>query len=452
MLAPSIQGLSRTFAIRPGEGYRLGVMAALLFLLIAANNLIKILRDSIFLGHHSVSELPYLYILVALFAGVIIATYTKYTSQVSLIRLILASNAIIVAMLAGFWLLLTYFDGAWSHYAFYIWSAMVSIIAVAQLWTLANQLFNPDEGKRLFGLLAAGGTIGGGAAAFAAKWTLHLSVESDHFLWVVGSIYITASLLLFMTRRRLKDLTPDKGGVLTNESANGAGHNVFAHLAASRYLKTIATMIFVSVIVSTLFDFELKTAAKASFPSKSALAVFFSSYYGWLSVATFFSQVMLTGKTLNKLGLGASLYLTPIALLTGAFGIMIWPGLMAPALTRIADAMLRNSIHRSCMEMLYMAVPGRVLKSIKTFLDVVVERVGDASAGFIILLVGFASLGSYRPYVHFICVGLIFLWIALIRFLRSGYAEALRQEALPQEPSLPSGSDAIAQAKHSSRD
>jgi AAA family ATP:ADP antiporter len=452
LFAPLIQRLSRFFSIRPGEGYRLSVMASLLFLLIAANNLIKILRDSIFLGHHSVSELPYLYILVALFAGVIIATYTRYTAHLSLVRLILATNALIVLMIAGFWFLLTYINPAWSHYAFYIWSAIASVIAVAQLWTLANQIFTPDQGKRLFGLLTAGGTIGGAAAAFAAKWTLHLSVESNHFLWVVGGIYVTASLLLFMTRRHLRETTPEQGVANSNETEAGTAENVFARLADSRYLKTIAAVILVSVIVSTLFDFELKTAAKAIYPSKSALAAFFSSYYGWLSVATFFSQVILTGKTLNKLGLSASLYVTPVALLSGALAIMIWPGLIAAALTRIADATLRNSIHRSCMEVIYMAVPARVIKSIKTFLDVVVERVGDASAGFIILLVGFASLGSYRPYVHFICVGLIFLWIALIRFLRTGYAEASRQGALPQEPSLPSGSDVIARVKQSSGD
>jgi len=434
------------------ESYRLGVMAALLFLLIAANNLIKILRDSIFLGHHSVSELPYLYILVAVCAGVIIATYTRYTAHLSLVRLILATNALTILMIAGFWFLLTYIDPGWSHYAFYIWSAMVSVIAVAQLWTLANQLFNPNEGKRLFGLLAAGGTVGGAAAAFGAKWTFHLSVESNHFLWIVAAIYLAASLLLLMTRRRLKETTPEKGVVNTNETESGTAENVFARLADSRYLKTIAAVILVSVVVSTLFDFELKTAAKASYPSKSALAVFFSSYYGWLSIATFFSQLILTGKTLNKLGLSASLYVTPVTLLSGALAIMIWPGLIAAALTRIADATLRNSIHRSCMEIIYMAVPAGVIKSIKTFLDVVVERVGDACAGFIILLVGFASLGKYRPYVHFICVGLIFLWIALIRFLRSGYVEGLRQGLLPLESFLLSHSDPMAQAKHSSGD
>jgi AAA family ATP:ADP antiporter len=247
-------------------------------------------------------------------------------------------------------------------------------------------------------------------------------------------------------------MTPEKGVENAKELAKGSSDNVLAQLTDSQYLKTIAAVILVSVIVSTLFDFELKTAAKASYLSKSALAVFFSSYYGWLSVATFFFQVLLTGKTLNKLGLGSSLYVTPVTLLSGALAIMIWPGLIAAALARIADAALRNSIHRGSMEIIYMAVPAGVLKSIKTFLDVVVERAGDASAGFIIVLVGFASLGRYRPYVHFICIGLICLWIALIRILRSGYAETLRQGVLRQKPSLPRVSDATAHAKNSSVD
>ena len=125
MFAPLIQTLSRFFYIRRGEAYRVGIMASLLFLLLAANNLLKILRDSIFLGHHSISELPYLYILVAVFAGAIISIYTRYTVHLSLVRLILATNALIILMTAGFWVLLTYIDPVWSHYAFYIWSAMV---------------------------------------------------------------------------------------------------------------------------------------------------------------------------------------------------------------------------------------------------------------------------------------------------------------------------------------
>jgi AAA family ATP:ADP antiporter len=308
------------------------------------------------------------------------------------------------------------------------------------------------EGKRLFGFIAAGGTVGGVAAGFGAKWTLHLSVESNHLLWVVGGIYLTASLLLLMTQRRLSETSPEKAVVCLNEIEPRTAENVFARLADPRYLKTIAAVILVLVMVSTHIDFQLKAAAQAIYPSKSALAGFFSSYYGWLSVATFFAQVVLTRKTLSTLGLYPSVYLTPVVLLTGTWAIMIWSGLVAAALTRIADATLRNSIHRSSMEIVHMAVPAVVRKSIKTFLDVVVERVGDASAGFMILLFSLSSMGGYKIYVHSICVVLIIVWIVLIQVLRSGYSEALRQGMLAQELSLPCVPEATARAKVSSGD
>jgi len=420
-------------------------MAYLLFLLIAANNLIKILRDSIFLGQHSVSELPYLYISVALLAGIIIATYTRYTANLSIVRLILTTNVIILSNIGFFWVLLTYFDAGWTHYAFYIWSAIVSVTAVAQLWTLANQIFTPEEGKRSFGLLTAGGTVGGAAAGFGVKWSLHLFVESNHLLWVVGGLYIAASVLILWAERRLEGKISERELEMPEKSEEAGAGSLGELLAGSTYLKTIAVLILVSVIVSTLIDFQFKTAAKQAYPSTRALAELFSSYYGWLSVATFFAQVVLTGKTLTTFGLNLSLYVTPSALLTGSLAIMIWPSLLAAALTRMADATLRNSIYRSSMEISYMALPAGVMKRVKTFLDVVVERVGDASAGFIILLFTLSTMARYITYVHFICVALIFLWFVLIQFLRIGYSEALRKGLVSQE--LPLRDDWLASSR-----
>lgn len=422
-MPPTLPGFLNT---QPGEVYRVTVMAALLFLLIAANSLIKILRDSIFLGQHSVSELPYLYILVAVLAGAIIATYTRYTTNISIIRLILATNVVIFLSIVFFWVVFTYFDRGWSHYAFYIWSAMATVIAVAQMWTLANHLFTPDEGKRSFGLIAAGGTVGGVVASFGAKWSVHLSVESNHLLWVIGGVYVLASLLMLWAERRFRLKLSGRDLWNTEGSETGHTNDIGELLYHSTYLKTIAVIILVSVIVSTLIDFHFKIGAKQAFPSTRELAGFFSLYYGWLNVATFLAQVLLTGKTLSKFGLARSLYLTPGALLTGAVAIILWPGLVAPMLTRMADITLRNSVHRSGMEIVYMAVPPSVVRAVKTFLDVVVERVGDASAGFIILLFSLFAVERYVAYVHFLCVGLIVIWFALNRFLQTRYGEPLR--------------------------
>ena len=427
--------MSGFFNLGGVDVFRVGVIGSLFFLLIAANNLIKILRDSIFLGHHSVSELPYLYILVAFIAGAIIATYTRYTTNISIIRLILATNVVILSNIIFFWVLLTYFDPGWSHYAFYVWSAMATVIAVAQAWTLANQIFTPEEGKRSFGIIAAGGTVGGVAASFGVKWSIHLTAESNHLLWVIAGAYIVASLLVLWAESRLKgkSFAGEISNTETSETAYGGGIGEF--VSGSAYIKTIAVIILVSVIVSTLIDFHFKTGAKQAYPSTRELAGFFSSYYGWLNVATFFAQVLLTGRILSKLGLAPSLNLTPGALLTGSAAMIIWPGLLSAMLTRMADVILRNSIHRSGMEIIYMAVPASVVKGVKTFLDVVVERVGDASAGFIILLFSLLSAERYIAYVHFICVGMIVSWFALNRFLHASYSETLRERVVLNEAS-----------------
>jgi ATP/ADP translocase len=202
-------------------------------------------------------------------------------------------------------------------------------------------------------------------------------------------------------------------------------------LIGSSYLKTIAVLIFVSVIVSTLIDFQFKSAAKQAYPSAGALAVFFSSYYGWLSVVTFFVQVILTGKILSTVGAKPSLYLTPGTLLIGSLAIMIWPGLVAVMPTRMADATLRDSIYRSGMETLYMPLSDQVKKTVKAFLDVVIERTGDATAGFIILL-SLSFAGSYYPYIQFVCVALIGLWMIVIALLLTRHLAPLNAELKSQ--------------------
>lgn len=106
--------------------------------------------------------------------------------------------------------------------------------------------------------------------------------------------------------------------------------------------------------------------------------------------------------------------------------MMVWPSLLAASLTRMADATLRNSIHRSGLEIIYMAVPGDVMKTVKSFLDVVIERIGDASAGFIILLFSLSTVKQYITYVHFVCVALILVWSCSF----SPYESALQKPRL----------------------
>lgn len=85
-------------------------MVSLLFFILAANNVIKVVRDSLFLSRFPISDLAYVYLLAAVIAGVIISGYTRYTVRMPLYRFILVSNAFIISNVILFWFLIVFFN------------------------------------------------------------------------------------------------------------------------------------------------------------------------------------------------------------------------------------------------------------------------------------------------------------------------------------------------------
>ena len=420
--------LSRFFDIRPGEARRVGIIVSLLFFLLAANNVIKVVRDSLFLSHFPISHLAYVYLLAALIAGVIISVYTRYTVRLPLYRLMLGSNAFIISNVIMFWFLIVFFNFAWGIYAFYIWSAIVSVLAVAQLWTFAGLIFTSREAKRLFGIFSAGGSLGAILGGFGSGWAVNLFTGTDELFWLIGALFAGAFGVVWLAGKELSELQTAalKEIPTSRETEATQPTGALGPILGSRYLQLIAGAIFISVVVSTLIDFQFKAAAKAAYPSEDGLTAFFGSYYAWVAIITFFSQVALTGRLLTAFGLTPSLLLLPVGLFAGSLGILVWPGLFSTTATRLTDAVLRTSVNQSGMEILYLPLAATLKKRVKTFLDVVLQRLGDGAAGLIVLFYALFMMQSEPASLAYFSLGLIIIWAVFIFALRSGYLEALR--------------------------
>jgi len=428
----------RFLDVRPGEAARIGFMAAFLFFLLAANNVIKIVRDSLFLSRFPITELPYAYLMAAAFAAVLISIYSRYTSRLSLSQVILGSHAFIISNVIIFWLLIAFYDFGWVLYAFFIWSAIVGLVAVAQFWTLINDMFNPREAKRLFGILTAAGTLGGMMGGFAANWAVRFLFGTTQLLWLIVVLFAAAfSVTWFAFRERERIRAENyRANVRSSEIEERDGSGVLGTLWGSRYLQTIAALVFVSVIVSTLIDYQFKAAAKEAYPSTDALAGFFGSYYAWLSVVTVLTQLLLTGRLLLGLGLTPSLLLLPVTLFAGSISLLVWPGLFAATATRLAEASLRTSVNHSGVEILYLPIPDFIKKKVKVFLDVTVERLGDGTAALIILFYTLFLGGSELTLLSYFSIGLIVIWLAVVLVVQGGYLDALRRGLAYREVSL----------------
>ncbi len=422
--------------VRPGEAARIGFMAAFLFFLLAANNVIKIVRDALFLSRFPITELPYVYLMAAAFAGVVIGIYSRYTSRLSLSQVILGSHAFIISNVLIFWLLIAFYDFGWVLFAFYIWSAIVGLVVVAQFWTLANDMFNLREGKRLFGILTAAGTLGAMTGGLGANFAVKFFFGTYQLLWFIVALFAGALGVVWFGARENARAANHREYVTASEIKEQDASGIIGTLRSSRYLQTIAMLSFISVIVSTLIDYQFKAAAKEAYPSADALAGFFGSYYAWLSIVTMFAQVWLTGRLLMGLGLTPSLLLLPLTLLAGSIGLLVWPGLFMATANRFAEASLRTSINDSGLEILYLPIPDSIKKKVKVFLDVTVERLGDGTAAFIILFYILFLGGSEVTLLSYFSLGLIFIWVAVVFVVQGGYMEALRRSLAYRETSL----------------
>jgi AAA family ATP:ADP antiporter len=430
--------LQRLFDIRAGEIRRVGYMAALLFFLLAANNVIKVVRDSLFLSRFPITQLPYVYLLAALLAGVVIGIYSRYTAKVSLSRLIPGSLAFVISNVILFWLTITLYDAAWVLYAYYMWSAIGGLILVAQFWMLANGMFNPRDGKRLFGMITAGGTLGAMAGGLAANWAVSFLFGTRQLLWLVAALlagaFVVAGLALRERDRLLAVNRRENDAV--HETAAQHEPGILQEILGMGYLRTIAGVIFVSVVVSTLIDYQFKATAKLAYPSADALAGFFGSYYAWLSAVTMLGQLWLTGKILTGLGLGPSLLFLPSTLLAGLLSLLAWPGLTAATATRLAEASLRTSINQSSVQILYLPIPDAIKDKVKVFLDVTVERLADGMAAVIILLFTLALGENPVTFLTYFSIALVAAWFALVFRVRAGYVDALRRSLTYREVSF----------------
>ncbi len=198
--------LSRFFDIRPGELRRVGIMAALLFFLLAANSVIKVARDSLFLSHFPIDRLPYVYLSVAVIAGLIISAYSRYTVSLPLYRLISGSNAFIISNVIAFWFLIGFFNFGWAIYAFYVWSAIVGVLSVAQFWTFADMMFTPREAKRLFGVFSAGGSLGAIVGGLASGWAVRLFTGTGVLFWLIGALFAGAFGVVWLASHELTEI------------------------------------------------------------------------------------------------------------------------------------------------------------------------------------------------------------------------------------------------------
>ena len=153
--------VARVFNLQRGDGQLGALLFAYLFIVITCYQMGKAARDALFLSVFNASKLPYADMAIALTVGVVFALYVTIGRRISARNLIAGSLLLFAAACCGFWYLAhAHPEQSWQFPVFYLWVGILGVLAPAQVWTLANYVLTSREGRRMFGFVGAGATLG----------------------------------------------------------------------------------------------------------------------------------------------------------------------------------------------------------------------------------------------------------------------------------------------------
>jgi AAA family ATP:ADP antiporter len=426
--------LERLLRLQHGDLPRGLLLFAYHFLVLTAYIVGQVARDALFLGRFDASLLPFADLTLFLLVTAVVGLYVRALRRLELDHLLSGSLVLFGGVALGLAVLAHGAPAAWVFPAVYVWVGILGVLAPAQVWTLANYVLTPREARRLFGFVGAGATLGATVGGLVAR-ALARGFGAESLL-VVTAVLL---LLAVVPARTLWRLRPRGTDAAAPAPQGRPGLRASLRLVlGSPHLRAIAGVVLIASFVTAVTGWQFKAMAQQALASNDAdaLAAFFGAFaasVGALCVAT---QLLLTAGVLRRFGIGPVLFLLPACLLAGSAGLLVTGTLAAAVLVRGADKVLRYSIDRPAVELLYLPVPAALKLPAKSFIDTVAWRAGDGLAGLAVL--AFATLGGVGPVrLALVVLPFIGLWLLLASRVHRRYVttlgEGLRQHRLDAE-------------------
>jgi AAA family ATP:ADP antiporter len=262
---------------------------------------------------------------------------------------------------------------------FFVWVSVFNLFVVSIFWSFMVDTFRPEQGKRLFGSIAAGGSLGAIAGPFVAM--LLVKPFGRAGLYVVAAVLLEVAV--FCVRRLIAWAGTADAGAVGREPDRAVGGGVFAgfRLAlSSPYLLAVVGMMLAYAATSTVIYADQARIVGASIQDSSVRTALFARIDLWVNVVALLVQTVVTGWVLTVLGLAVALCVLPILTAAGFVGLGLVPGLATLVAVQIARRGVQYGLERPSREVLFTAVSSEEKYKAKAFIDTVVFRGGDAAA------------------------------------------------------------------------
>jgi len=274
-------------------------------------------------------------------------------------------------------------ENVWIARTFYIWISVFNLIAISVIWSVCVDLFPSAQAKRLFALMAAGASLGGLVGPL-------LGIALVGPIGHAGLLWLAAALLLLgigiaRQLQRWRDAQPVRDELTAQARARPLGGHPFAGISTvlkSPYLLGISLFVLLLASVSTFLYFEQARLIEMKFPDRADQTRVFGTIDAIVQSLTILSQLFITGRLVQRLGIAALLVVVPVVTMLGFVWLAFAPTFAVLAVVMVVRRAGEYAFVRPGREMLFTVVPTEAKYKAKNFIDSVVYRGADAVSGW----------------------------------------------------------------------
>src|SRR5712692_9552229 len=320
----------------------------------------------------------------------------------------------------------------WVGRVFFIWVSVYNLFVVSIFWQMNVDLFSPEQGKRLFGFIAAGATLG---AIVGSALTASLARYISPIVLLLGAAVLLEVAVFAVGRlSRLSPALSHRPDSFpgNDDQERPIGGSVVAgitHALRSPYLVNVSLFILLFAISSTFLYFQQAGIVSHSFSDRGAQTAFFATVDLAVNSLTLVVQLFFTGRILVFLGVALALAFLPLLTMLGFSALVFAPTLSAIAVFQVLRRAGDYAIARPTREVLFTVVPREDRYKAKSFIDTVVYRLGDQLGAWGVA--GLVALGAGSSELALVAVPIALLWLVNALWL------GRRQQAMAENGEVP---------------
>ena len=414
--------LSPIVEVRKEESLTLFLMFAYSFLAMAGYNIVKPATRSQFINSLGADNLPYVQLVAGLIMGFVIQGYTSAMRLLPRRWVFAATQGVMVVLLVIFWVLFKT-EKDWVSVAFYLWGVLAGSLLISQFWSLANDIYDARQAKRLFGFIGGGASLGGIiGAGLAGRYARAIGTNN---LLLVAAVFLAAcGVTVWAIAAREK---PGGTSVPGAEEKGMSPREAIALLIKSKHFQIIALVISFAAIGAGIIEQQLNMAVEQAIPGKDARTAFLGNVIFYSSIAGFLIQMTLTSRVHRLLGIGFALLLLPISLGGTAILMLAIPALWTSTTARVLDTSLRYTVDKTTREILFMPLPTAMKYRAKPFADVAVDRFAKGVGAAVALIIAIKVFGLTWWQLSYLSLAVTALWVLMALRARREYLKSFRQ-------------------------